>query len=358
MPAGIESCGKAAVSENTSTLSSGAADATLADIKQARIRPDTNTAIRRDMCGSQRTRDDSSATICDQMRIAIATCREVPAAFADDLVLARELKRLGAAVDLIAWDAPTAWGGFEAVVVRSTWDYTSRHEEFVAWAETVGERLHNSPAAIRWNTDKRYLRELADAGLPVVETLFVEPGGSWPGAEREVVIKPNVSMAAQDTGRFRPEVASEAAGLIEAIHRHGRVAMVQPFQPSVESEGETALVFFDGRLSHSLRKRAVLRPDEVAPMSADGIRVAEVMYHPELVLPGRYEPDELDVAERVLAYVADRLGSMPLYARVDMLRDEAGAPILLEIELVEPNLYFDQVPAAAARLAGAVLDRL
>ena len=74
--------------------------------------------------------------------------------------------------------------------------------------------------------------------------------------------------------------------------------------------------------------------------------------------PGEFEPDELDVAERVLAYVADRLGSMPLYARVDMLRDEAGAPILLEIELVEPNLYFDQVPAAAARLAGAVLDRL
>jgi hypothetical protein len=133
--------------------------------------------------------------------------------------------------------------------------------------------------------------------------------------------------------------------------------MVQPFQKSVDEAGETALVFIDGEFSHSLRKKSVLRPDEIAPVRATDLKVAEAMYDPELVLMGNYEQDELDLAERIVAHITERFDYVPLYARVDMLRGADGAPMLLELEAVEPNLYFDQFPEGAGKLARALVAR-
>ena len=291
------------------------------------------------------------------MRIALATCSVMPDQFTDDRAVITKLEEAGAEVTYEPWDTDIDWASFDAVGVRSPWDYSYRRDEFVAWADAAGPNLHNSAELLRWNSDKSYVADLDEAGLPVVETTFLKPGDTWAGDDREVIVKPSISAGARDTGRFGPSLHDEASGLIETIHGSGRTAMVQPFLPSVDESGETALVFIDGEFTHSLRKSSVLRPDEVAPVRSTDLMVAEAMYDPELVLAGTYEPDELELAERIVRHITERFGYLPLYARVDMLRDDEGTPVLLELEAVEPNLYFDQFPDGAGRLASALAAR-
>jgi hypothetical protein len=291
------------------------------------------------------------------MRLAIATCEGVPPEFPDDERLAARLRDLGADVRVASWDEEARWSSFDAVVVRSTWDYARRREEFVAWAESLGGRLHNSPALIRWNSDKRYLGDLAEAGFPVVETAYLAPGVDPPPLRGELVVKPSVSAGARDTGRFSPAAHGGALELIGAIQASGGTAMVQPYLGSVDALGETAVVCLDGEPSHALRKRAVLRPDEVAPTRADAIGAAEAMYDPGLVGAGEAAPAELELAREIVAHVSERFGYVPLYARVDLLLDAAGDPTLLELEAVEPNLYFDYAEGFLDRLAAAILAR-
>jgi hypothetical protein len=292
------------------------------------------------------------------MRVAIATCTAVPPGFDDDVRLAEELGRRGLDVARIAWDAPDArWDTFDAVVIRSTWDYPPRRTEFLAWADAVGPRLHNSPALVRWNSDKRYLADLAAAGVPVVPTTFVAPGEPVPELRGEVVVKPSVSAGARDTGRFSERTHQLARELVARIQAGGRTAMVQPYLPAVDSRGETAVVCIDGEPLHTLHKHAVLRADEVAPVRADDLGAAEAMYDPDLVVPGEAEPAELDLVLRVLEDVTARFRRTPLYARVDMVRGDDGAPVLLELEAVEPNLYLDVAPASLGRVADAIVSR-
>jgi len=280
----------------------------------------------------------------------------MPDQFTDDLLVTEGLEALGAEVTYEPWDADLGWSAFDAVAVRSPWDYSRRRDEFVGWADRAGPNLHNCAEILRWNSDKRYMADLGKAGLAVVETTFLEPGESWEGSDGEVVVKPTISAGGRDTGRFGADV-HDARALIATIHAQGKTAMVQPFQSSVDELGETALVFIDGKFSHALRKGAVLRPDEVAPVRATDLMVAEAMYDPDLVVGGTYEPDELGLAEEVVSHVTERFGYVPLYARVDMLRGAQGAPVVLELEAVEPNLYFDQAPEAAQRLAKAIVAR-
>jgi hypothetical protein len=292
----------------------------------------------------------------DVVRVAIASIDPMPQTFTDDQVLVAALAERGVEAEIEPWDrAGVDWHGFDMVVLRSPWDYSRRRDEFLAWCESVGPRLHNPVEVVRWNSDKRYLGDLASDGRAVVETTYVAPADPLPAVEGEVVVKPTISAGARDTGRFGADRSDDALALIAAIQAQGKTAMVQPFQASVDVRGETACVFFAGEFSHSLRKRAVLRPDEIAPLRDDAIGAAEVMYSPDLVGPGDADEDELTLARDVLAAVKARFGTDLLYARVDMLRDDAGAPVLLELEAVEPNLYFDQVPAAAARLADAIV---
>ncbi len=292
------------------------------------------------------------------MRVAIASFADLPPEFADDAVLADAVAERGAEVVSIPWDDPAAaWDRFDAVVIRSTWDYTRRRDEYVAWAEAVGEHLHNSAPIVRWNSDKRYLADLADAGIPVVETTFVGPEDPRPDLDGEVVVKPTISAGGRDSGRFGPAAHDLAHGLIDAIQADGRTAMVQPFQDSVNTIGERAVLCIDGEPAHVLRKGAVLRPDEVAPTRDDALGAAETMYDPDLVVPARSSDDELALAHRVVAVVADRFDYLPLYARVDMVRDATGAPVLLELEAIEPNFYLSQVPESAGIVADAVIAR-
>jgi hypothetical protein len=293
------------------------------------------------------------------MRVAVAGFTGKPPEFRDDELLVELLGARGLDAASPSWDDRSVdWDSFDLVVARSPWDYTWRLDEFLAWADSIGERLENPPEVIRWNSDKHYLADLSDAGLPVVETTYVGPGERPPAIEREVVVKPAVSGGARDTGRFGPGSAAEAVGLIERITGRGDVAMVQPYVASVEAQGETAVIVIAGEVSHVLRKHALLAADEVAPVRADdALGVAEVMYDPGLVVAGSAEPDELELAGRMLEAVRDRFAKTPLIARVDMLRDADGEPVLLELEAIEPNLYFEQSPGAAERLADAIAAR-
>jgi hypothetical protein len=291
------------------------------------------------------------------VRIALATCAALPEGHEDDRLLLAPLRERGAEARFEAWDEPDVdWAGFDRVVIRSTWDYTGRRAEFVAWAERVGGTLRNPPGLVRWNSDKAYLAELETEGIAIVPTEFVAPGAPVPELAGEVVIKPAISAGGRDTGRFSPVAHDQAIRLLERLGRAGRRAMVQPYLRDVDAAGETAVVFVDGSESHVLRKGAVLRPDEEAPVrEEDGLGAAMVMWDEELVGPGEASAAERALAQAVVDSLERRFGAAPLYARVDMLRDRDGAPCLIELEAVEPSLYLATAPGAAERFADAIL---
>jgi hypothetical protein len=280
-------------------------------------------------------------------RVAFATCSAHPLGIDDDQ---RAAHLLGA--EFHVWDdAGIDWSAFDRVVVRSVWDYTTRPEQFLAWVDSVGgARLRNAPELIRFNADKRYLVEL-DA--PVVATTLLEPGDSMPDYATEIVVKPNISAGARDTGRFMPDAHAEAAALVQEIHESGRAALLQPYLTGVDSDGERAVVFFGGEISHVLHKRPVLREHGIAPRTSDAHSPAAIMLEPDLVVPGHAGPEQLELARRVHAEIAERFGQ-PLFARVDMVPGPDGMPVLIELEAIEPMLYLDLVPGAAERLAAAV----
>src|SRR5688500_2296213 len=172
------------------------------------------------------------------MRVAIASFSAMPAEFTDDARIAEALAERGASADIVPWDAEAEWDSFDAVVIRSTWDYAQRRDEFLRWCDSVGDRLHNSPEVVRWNSDKRYLTDLAAQEIPVVATDFLAPGEEA-RLDGEVVVKPSVSAGGRHSGRFGPAAHDAARRLIAEIHASGRTAMVQPFQPTLDLEGET-----------------------------------------------------------------------------------------------------------------------
>jgi glutathione synthase/RimK-type ligase-like ATP-grasp enzyme len=292
------------------------------------------------------------------VRVAIASFTGMPPEFTDDELLADALRERGAETRIEPWDSPAVdWGAFDAVVIRSTWDYAWRRDEYLAWAERVGERLHNSPAIVRWNSDKRYLGSLGELGTAVVPTTYVGPNDPIPELDGEVVVKPNVSAGGRDTGRFGPATHAVARRLIASIQAGGRTAMVQPYQAAVDEVGETAVLVIDGDPVHALHKRAVLRPDEIAPTRDDGVGAAEVMYEPDLVTAKQASPEEIEHARRIVEMVGERFRYVPLYARVDTIPGPGGGPVLIELEAIEPNFYLDQVPGTATKVADAIIAR-
>jgi hypothetical protein len=238
------------------------------------------------------------------------------------------------------------------VVLRSTWDYSRRADEFLAWCAAVGpERLRNRPDLVAFDADKRYLGAL---GVRIAPTTFVGPGDPLPALDGEVVVKPNVSAGARSTGRFGPARHAEALALVERIRAGGRVAIVQSYLADVDRNGETALVFVAGELSHVLRKRPVLRGEGEAPLDDGPLGSAAVMSEDGLVVAGRADAAQQEFAAEVLAAVGERFGT-PLYARIDIAADADGRPVLMELEAIEPCLYFAKSPGSAERFARAVL---
>ena len=289
-------------------------------------------------------------------RVALATCREFDQLDEDDRLVVPALAAWGVRAEPAVWDDPTVdWTAFDLVVIRSTWDYIDRRDDFLAWAGSV-PNLANGVDVLRWNTDKRYLCELAEAGVPVLPTEWLDPGDevALPSGG-EYVIKPAISAGSRDTGRFdladpaQRELAVRHAQ--DLLHR-GATAMVQPYLDAIDSVGETALLFMAGQFSHAVGKASLLTGPDTA---------VEGLFRAEKITPRQASTAELETAEAAVAAVPAMPAHDLLYARVDLIPDADGRPVLLELELAEPSLFLGHDDRAASRFAAAIgthLDRV
>jgi glutathione synthase/RimK-type ligase-like ATP-grasp enzyme len=273
-------------------------------------------------------------------RVALATAADLDLPDDETAVVADALRRLGIDAVIEAWDGPFDWSTADLVVVRSTWDYVRRLDEFLGWIGQVEKvtTLVNPAAVLRGNAHKRYLAELAASGLPVVPTVMVQRGDEVTtltdlvADATDVVVKPAVSASAY--GAARGHVADFAL----AEHLRSLVAsadaLVQPLVPSVLTDGEVSLIYLGGELSHAVRK--VAGPGDYRVQHEHGGTVG----------PHAPTPAEIAVAEATLA----TLPAPCAYARVDLVAGRDG-PMLMELELIEPQLFLDQSPGCADRFA-------
>jgi hypothetical protein len=286
--------------------------------------------------------------------VAFVTCAAIPDLEPDDRLVIEPLAALDIAVEPAVWDDPTVdWDRFDLAVLRSTWDYSPRRDAFVAWAHSV-PRLANDAATIGWNTDKHYLRELTADGLAVVPTSWITPTDTWlTPTEGEWVIKPAISAGSRDSGRYDladPAQRAHAIAHVDRLALAGRVTMVQPYLSAVDTYGETALVFIGGTYSHAIRKGPLLDGPDFG---------MEGLYKPEDITAREPSGVERDLAQQVLNALPPHV-SPTLYARVDLVPGPDGDPVLIELELVEPSLFFENAPAtghtpsAAARFAAKI----
>lgn len=297
-------------------------------------------------------------------RLALATAIAAAGQDEDLSPLLEACARAGLDVAARAWDdASVGWSRFDAVLIRSTWDYTQRLPEFLHWCERVAAqtRLLNPLQVIRWNADKHYLADLAGSGVPVVPTHFVEVEHEPLPALRvflaehadtaEFVVKPAVGAGSRDAQRYARAQEFAAANHIARLLDAGRSVMLQPYLAEVDRLGETALIHFDDCFSHAIRKGPLLAADAEASTR---------LFATEAITPREADADELAVSARVMGAMRDRLQLRePLaYARVDLIRDDAGRACLLELELCEPSLFLDHAAGSADRLAGLLARRL
>lgn len=290
--------------------------------------------------------------------IALVTCaagRDVD----DDLApLLAAVAALDAHVESPDWDDPTVdWARFDLAVVRSTWDYTDRLDEFLAWTRRAGTatRLVNDPAVLAWSSDKRYLRDLAVAGVRVVPTTFVESPDAVAAAlpvGTEFVVKPTVSAGSRDTVRHHADDHDAATRQATDLLARGKVPMVQPYQRAVDAEGETALFYLAGAFSHAIGKGPLLEPGRPAHRA---------LFAPERITAASPTAAQRALGDAVMAALPG-IGALagvahPLpYARVDVLTADDGEPAVLEVELCEPSLFLAFAEGAAERFAGVLVE--
>lgn len=279
------------------------------------------------------------------VRIALATCFALPEPDVDEAPLLGALAREGASVSLLAWDGPSPLpdaGEVDLVVVRSTWNYARDLAPFLSWVDSLAHvvAVKNPPGVLRENVDKSYLRAFAERGIRTVPTAFVDRGATLSLSEVcaargfvDVVVKPRVSAGSFQTERFARPDAPEAEAFFRSLVEH-RDVLVQPYVESVEGRGERSIVVLDGRVSHAVRKSPRFSGDA------------------EVVTRVSVDDDERRFAEAVLAQASyDGL----LYARVDTARDADGKLLLMELELLEPSLFFREAPEALPGFARAIV---
>jgi O-ureido-D-serine cyclo-ligase len=289
-------------------------------------------------------------------RIALVTAAAARATDEDLAPLEQALHALGAGVDIVDWDDASApWADFDAAVLRSCWDYTERIVEFLVWAERISHltRLVNPFEVVRWNTDKHYLSELAHAGVAIVPSRFIEPGDDAADAlraflenhaETELVVKPAIGAGSRDTQRHSRDAAETILAHARRLLDGGRSVLLQPYLDRVDETGETALIHFRGRYSHAIRKGPLLRRGE-GP--------TEALYAAEQIEAREPGADEHALAAQVLAALP--FADTPAYARIDLIRAADGQPMLLELELTEPSLFFAHAEGSATRFAEVLL---
>jgi len=273
------------------------------------------------------------------VKLRIATCTTLPEVDTDQEPLSRALEAAGIDAELVAWDDPAAnWGANIPTLIRSTWNYALALDAFLAWVDRVAATapLLNPPDVIRTNVRKRYLRELSARGVATVPTQFAAAGDAITIDAPRIVIKPEVGAGSLGTKLFDRGDPAAAAHLAE-LTRTGGLALVQPFVASVNDYGERSLIWIDGQLTHAIRKNP--------RFAGDSERVEG---------PMPIAPRERSLAEAALAPYVDRI----LYGRVDIARDEHSNPMVMELELVEPSLFFARHPPALDRFIRGLLRKL
>jgi len=265
--------------------------------------------------------------------VALATCADVAELDPDDRPLLPALAAQGIKAVPAVWDdRGVDWGSFDLVVLRSTWDYAERRDEFLAWARSLPRVLNDVPV-LDWNTDKeRYLTNLEAAGVPIVPTRFLPPGADFQSPGHPFVVKPTISAGGRSSAWFAPGEDGAARALVARIHAGGRTAMIQPH---IADQPETAAVFVAGAYSHALRRH---------------VRLPSAEHHDVLYLDERLEHADATAEQRRIAElaVAQAPGEL-LYARVDLIGNA-----VLELELTEPSLYFAFGGGSIERFACAI----
>ena len=290
------------------------------------------------------------------MRIALASCSNLPGWEVDDAPFHASLEARGVVLSHPIWDDPDVdWERFDACLIRTTWDYMERREAYVAWAESVAQRIpfFNPPEIIRWNTEKTYLKELQDRGVPIAPTLFLEAGSKVDLSElmgaqgwKRGFLKPTVGATARETLRFGlHELDGAQRHLNRMLVEEGM--MLQPYLSAVEEVGELSALYMGGRFSHAVRK--VPQPGDYRVQDDFGAKD----------FPVELNAHQRELSDRAVQAASEFSPSGELlYARVDWLTDDSGQLVLTELELVEPSLFFRHSTAAADQLAEALLQRI
>jgi len=282
--------------------------------------------------------------------VLLATCAEYPDGDEDGAEILEALDIQGIEGRWVSWDDHSVDWNDHLVVLRSTWDYTLRREEFLTWTRSV-RRLVNPAPVVEWNSDKGYLRELKAAGVPIVPTAWAGPGEpvDLPRGV-DYVVKPSVGAGSRGAGRFTADDRVIAMAHVEALHAIGRTAMIQPYIADTDSHGETGLIYLDGKFSHAIGKAALLPAGTVHAVDQRALYVEET-------ITGREPTDaELATGNGIVEILAQRFGTL-LYTRVDLLPGPDG-PLLIELELAEPSLFLGHGPGSADLFAVAVARRL
>jgi glutathione synthase/RimK-type ligase-like ATP-grasp enzyme len=285
-------------------------------------------------------------------RLAIAASAAYPDLRDDWPLLRNALKAEGVFARTEVWSDPSSpWHTYDLVLAEGAWDNIQRPDEFLAWADRVAAdvTLANSPATLRWNIDKRYLSVLADAGVPIVPTTWVDPTDPQaPLPEGEFVVKPTISGGGYQTARYGDNEHDAARAHLAALAAVGRTAMIQPYQSKVDELSEMGLIFLGSQYSHAISKGALLQ---------SGAGVQSELFRNERI--GVAEPTDayLGVAWAALRVAEDLFGPTT-YARVDLIPRADSSPAVLELELLDPALFMETAPDAAARFAKVLSEQI
>lgn len=269
----------------------------------------------------------------------------------EDRLVYHALEQIGLKTLRLAWDDMFFdWSSTKAVLFRTTWDYFDRFDEFSVWLENVSKQttLLNSEAIIRWNIDKHYLLDLQNNGVHIAESHFIEKGANvtleqlhdilnW----KQTVLKPCVSGAARHTYKLSLENLSAHESIFQDLIK-AEAMILQPFQHNIVSKGEVSMMVFNGNFTHAILKTAKAGDFRVQDDFGGSIEI--------------YKPSEKEIVFAEEAVKA--CPELPIYARVDIIEDNIGELAILELELIEPELWFRHHKPAALALAKGVKEKL
>lgn len=297
-------------------------------------------------------------------RVTLVTSAEMPTLYRGEEGLLDALADRGCDPQIKVWNDPEVdWSEAGMVVVRSVSDYPLHREEFLAWSKTV-PRILNHPDVLEWNTHKTYLRSLAKRGLPTIPTQWLEPEQHlskhqihtrFPVAG-DFIVKPAVSSGVRDIGRYTTadiEQRQLAISQVQHLLDEGRTVMLQRYVEEVETHGEISLVFFNGLVSHAVEKRAILHPASVTDPT---MHEAVIMADPVSAQAWQWGEQ---IRQILHSYVRERMGrdEQFLFNRVDIVPDGKGSFLVMEVSLVDADLYLGATPDALGNFADAIAVR-